>query len=144
MQKTSVEDRRIFARLPATVPLGHFNTNTKRKGAGTTCDLSANGIGLFTGNKLQIYTMLDIWLDVPGQSEPLCTRGEVVWIARVKFNKYRAGVRLEKPELMAISRVLDAVKTKQNTHPKKSRFLPKGLISKCLIFLRVHPVLTYR
>jgi hypothetical protein len=88
--------------------------------------------------------MLDIQLEVSGQSDPLCTRGEVIWIARVKFNKYRAGVRLEKPELMAISRVLDAVKTKQNPHPKKPRFLPKELISKCLIFLRVQPVLTYR
>ncbi|MDD5166392.1 MAG: PilZ domain-containing protein [Candidatus Omnitrophica bacterium] len=137
MLKPGLEDRRMFARLPATVCLGYVNIDSNKEGKCQTRDISANGIGLVTGKKLRTSTTLDIWLDVPGYSDPFYTRGEVIWVTRVNLSKYHVGVKLEKPELMTIARILESVKTEQNTSSQDQRVMSKKLLSKFLIFFRV-------
>lgn len=137
MLKSALEDRRIFARFPAAVSLGYLNIYSNKEGMGQTHDISASGIGLVTSRRLRASSILDMWLNVPGHSEPFYTRGEVIWISRIRFNKYRAGIKLEKPELMAIAQVLEAVNKEQSRPSENQQNTSKKLLSKILIFFRV-------
>lgn len=96
-----MEDRRVFARIEAKFPLRFLDPRSGKEGGGETVDVSANGVGLVTSENLTVQTPLEMWLQIPDQHDPFYTRGEVVW-----FEKPRAGVRLERAELMGLARVL--------------------------------------
>lgn len=106
MQNAKFDDRRIFARFPVKLPLRYFDLNPNREGQAETCDVSAKGIGLVINEALQPKAALEMWLSIPNQSDPLYTRGEVVWSRMVEPGRYRAGVELEKADFMGMSRVL--------------------------------------
>jgi hypothetical protein len=60
MQGLGFEDRRMFARFMARALLGYLDITSQKKGRGKTCDISGNGIGLITSQKLPPATALDI------------------------------------------------------------------------------------
>lgn len=101
-----LEDKRIFARFPVTFPLRFLDLDVNKEGDAQTQDISAKGIGLMTSRQLRPHTSLEMWLSIPDKGEPLYTRGEVVWSKRLEPDKYRAGVNLERADLMGMSRVL--------------------------------------
>jgi hypothetical protein len=49
---------------------------------------------------------LELWLEMPDKGEPLYLRGKVVWSLRHKPQAWRAGIELEKAQLMGLSRAL--------------------------------------
>ncbi|MDP2831428.1 MAG: hypothetical protein Q8O02_04200, partial [Candidatus Omnitrophota bacterium] len=61
-----------------------------------------------TANGLEASTPLEIWLDVPGSTDPLYTRGQVVWTRLAGITGYRSGIELERADLMGMSRLLRA------------------------------------
>ncbi len=102
-----MEDRRIFARMDINLPVKFLDSNNGSEGKASTIDISANGFGLATDVKLSAKTPLEMWLEIPDQHDPFYTRGEVVWTKNLSgIGNYRAGVRLEKAELMGLARVL--------------------------------------
>lgn len=102
-----MEDRRVFARIPARFPVRFLDPRSGRDGDADTLDISANGVGLVTANSLAEKTPLELWLNIPDKHEPLYTRGEVVWSeVSPRGGQQRVGVRLEKAELMGLARVL--------------------------------------
>lgn len=102
-----MEDRRIFQRFNIRFPMRYLELETGREGIAETQDISAKGIGLIAAQALKAHSAVEIWLQIPDKGEPLYTRGEVVW-SREDGNEYRAGVSLEKADLMGLSRVLRA------------------------------------
>lgn len=96
-----MDDRRVFARIGAKLPVRFLDPVNGSEGTAQTFDISANGIGFTTSCDLSFNMRLEMWLDIPDQHEPLYTRGEVVWIKGP-----RIGVHLEKAELMGLARVL--------------------------------------
>lgn len=109
MPKSSTEDKRIFARFGARFPLRFLDLNSNREGIAQTQDLSAKGVGLLANEELPARTPVEMWLEIPDKGEPLYTRGEVVWSKMVGPKEYRAGVNLDKADLMGLSRVLRAI-----------------------------------
>ena len=109
MPNGGFEDRRIFARFTAQFPLRFIDLTSNEEGQGQTLDVSAKGVGLVTTGQLQPRTAVELWLDIPDTGEPFYTRGEVVWSSMVAPQEYRAGVNLEKANLMGLSRVLRIV-----------------------------------
>jgi hypothetical protein len=103
-----VDDRRIFERFSIRFPVKFLDVATGTEGLAQTNDISAKGIGLRTSFALQARTPLEIWLEVPDKGEPLYTRGQVVWAKPEGQNEYRAGINLEKADLMGLSRILRA------------------------------------
>ena len=61
-----------------------------------------------TEQQLLPKTALELWVELQDQAQPLYLRGEVVWSVPAGENAYRAGVNLEKAELMSLSRILRA------------------------------------
>ena len=102
-----MEDRRIFERIGTKLPVRFLDPSSGREGKADTMDISANGLGLVTNERLSVMTPLEMWLGIPDQHEPLYTRGQVVWAEPLPgSDEHRVGVRLEKAELMGLARVL--------------------------------------
>lgn len=100
------DDRRVFARYPAEFSLLFLNLLENEEGKAVTFDVSAKGIGILSKQELHAHTAIEIWLRVPDRSEPLYTRGEVVWSNKISPSNYRIGINLEKADLIEISRLL--------------------------------------
>lgn len=98
-----MEDRRVFARINARVPVRFLDSINGREGKADTLNISANGLGLVTNERLSAMVPLGMWLDIPDQHEPLYVRGKVVWSNPLSG---RVGVCLEKAGLMGLARIL--------------------------------------
>ncbi|MBU3958745.1 MAG: PilZ domain-containing protein [Candidatus Omnitrophica bacterium] len=103
-----MEDRRVFARIDVKFPLRFLEPGSGREGEAEAVDISANGVGFIGKEKLAAKTPLEMWLEIPDHHAPFYTRGEVVWSSKdlTDTESYRAGVRLEKAELMGLARTL--------------------------------------
>ncbi|MDD5465796.1 MAG: PilZ domain-containing protein [Candidatus Omnitrophica bacterium] len=102
-----MHDHRIFERFRKEFSARFIGLDGK-EGQAQTFDVSAKGLGLSTTNELESKTPLEIWLDVPGSTDPLYTRGQVVWSRLAGVSGYRSGIELERADLMGVSRLLRA------------------------------------
>ena len=100
------KDHRIFERFKASFPLRFIDLKRNKEGEAEVQDVSAKGLGIILEEQLAPDTALEMWLDIPDKGEPVYTRGEVVWSKLSQPGKWRAGVALEKADLMGMSRVL--------------------------------------
>ncbi|MCK9431232.1 MAG: PilZ domain-containing protein [Candidatus Omnitrophica bacterium] len=100
-------DHRIFERFRKEFSARFIGLDGK-EGLAQTFDVSAKGLGLSTHQELKTRSALELWLDVPNSTEPLYTRGQVVWSRFGGDEGYHIGVELEKADLMGISRLLRA------------------------------------
>jgi hypothetical protein len=105
------EDRRIFERIPARFSVRFRDQVSSQWGLAQTQDISATGFGIVSEAELMPHTPLEIWLPLPNKGETLYTRGEVVWSEGIGQDKFRAGVCLERPDLMGIAQVLRPTQT---------------------------------
>ncbi len=108
----SAEDKRVFARFPVKLTMRYLDLMANNEGQAFAEDISAKGIGIKTNELLRPNTPLEMWLQVPDKGEPLYTRGEVVWseVDMSEPRKFKAGVNLERADLMGVSRVMRVLK----------------------------------
>lgn len=102
-----MNDHRIFERFRKEFSVRFIGLDGK-EGVARTFDVSAKGLGLSTGQELESQANLEIWLDVPNSTDPLYTRGQVVWTRLAEAVGYRSGIELERADLMDMSRLLRA------------------------------------
>jgi len=100
-----MEDRRVFERIPVSLPVKFIDLDTNREAEAGACDLSAKGVGIVSKEDLMSGDRLELWLNMPDKKEPFYTRGTVVWTEQQETGKYRAGISLEKAEFMGLSRM---------------------------------------
>jgi Tfp pilus assembly protein PilZ len=103
-----MRDRRVFERIPVQFSAKLTNPIGGSESQAEITDVSATGICLESKDRFTKGESLDLWLNIPDRHEPLYTHGEVVWIEPPEnaAASLRIGVRLERPELMGIARVL--------------------------------------
>ncbi|MCX5693612.1 MAG: PilZ domain-containing protein, partial [Candidatus Omnitrophica bacterium] len=102
-----MNDHRIFERFKKEFSARFIGLDGK-EGQAQTFDVSAKGLGLTTSQELESQTNLEIWLDVPNSTDPLYTRGQVVWSRLAGKGNFQSGIELERADLMGISRLLRA------------------------------------
>jgi len=102
-----MNDHRIFERFKKEFS-ARFIDLDGREGVAQTFDVSAKGLGLSTSQELESQSNLEIWLNVPNSTDPLYTRGQVVWTRFADKGGFRSGIELERADLMNISRLLRA------------------------------------
>ena len=102
-----MNDHRIFERFRKEFSARFIGLDGK-EGIAQTFDVSAKGLGLSTSQELESQSNLEIWLDVPNSTDPLYTRGQVVWTRLAGQGSFRSGIELERADLMGISRLLRA------------------------------------
>jgi hypothetical protein len=101
------QERRIFERLEVDFPVKFSYLEGAKEGMGRIINISATGGGVIvTNEQLPIAAVLDMWLHIPDNKEPLRTKGEVVWSIVSAPGVYKAGVKFDKVDFMGISRVL--------------------------------------
>jgi hypothetical protein len=101
-----MEDRRIFQRFPVNLPMSFLDLNSGMECQARAFDVSAKGLGLVADLEMNEKTPLEMWLKIPDKGEPLYLRGEVVWSKMQGSNEYKAGISLERADLIGLSRVL--------------------------------------
>ena len=106
MQSNNDADKRLFARIPKSLPIRLLASGEEQEIAARTTDVSANGIGLVCKEEFSPQTPLEVWLEMPDNQSSFYTRGEVVWSSKVPENGFRTGIRLEKAELMGLAPIL--------------------------------------
>ena len=107
MQNEDFSDRRVFARIPITLPIRILAEGKDEEYRGQTIDISANGIGLMGKEQLSPQTSLEMWLELPNNQGPFYTRGEVIWSSSLdEVGKQRLGIHLDKAELMGLAPLL--------------------------------------
>lgn len=109
MEKNSAQDRRIFERMPVSLGMRYLAPEQAGECKGTTCDISAKGIGFTGSQNLGLNTDLEVWLDPQDAKGVLYTRGKVAWSRPQGIGQFRVGLNLEKADLMGLSRVLRPV-----------------------------------
>lgn len=102
----TLRDNRIFERFNVSFPLRFIDLKRNKEGQAQVKDVSAKGLGIIAKDELVSDTPLEMWLDIPDRGEPLYTRGEVIWSKLTGSSQWRAGIELEKADLMSMSRVL--------------------------------------
>lgn len=102
-----MNDFRIFERFRKEFSARFIGLDGK-EGLAQTFDVSAKGLGLSTSQELEPQANLEIWLDVPHSTDPLYTRGQVVWTRLADQGGFRSGIELERADLMGVSRLLRA------------------------------------
>jgi c-di-GMP-binding flagellar brake protein YcgR len=103
-----VEDRRIFARFAAKLNVKYLDLRSNREGKAQTVDVSAKGVGITSNEEVAVRTPVEMWFEMPNDGGLYYTRGEIVWTHHTGPGQHRAGVNLEKADLMGLSRVLRA------------------------------------
>ncbi|MCM8801661.1 MAG: PilZ domain-containing protein [Candidatus Omnitrophica bacterium] len=106
MENEAFTDRRIFERIAIKLNFRFLAGELNKEGLGQTQDISAKGVGVWISEELLPDTPLEIWLDIPDKGQPFYTRGRIVWLKKVEPERYRAGINLDKPEFMGMSRTL--------------------------------------
>lgn len=102
----TMEDRRIFERFPAQMPMRLLDLASGQESRFNTCDVSAKGVGLMGNAQLVQRAPVEVWLEIPDKGEPLYARGEVAWSSKVEPGVWRAGINLEKADFMGLGRIL--------------------------------------
>ncbi len=101
-----MEDQRVFERITARFPMRFLDPSNGKEGQAETIDVSANGLGFITRDRVPVATPLEMWLEIPDQRDPLYVRGKVAWSAADSSTRQHVGVSLENARLMSLARVL--------------------------------------
>jgi len=96
--------RRVFKRFRANFPITFMDLKQGKEIDAETKDVSAKGLGIFTYTEVEKYTPLKIWVYMPDRQKPFYTQGRIAWVDPLE-NGFRAGVTLDKPEFMGLSRI---------------------------------------
>ncbi len=99
------EDRRVFERFPVALPVNLLDLDSGKELDANTCNISAKGIGIVSQEHLQPGNRLELWLNIKDGREPFYTKGTVMWSGEQEAGKYRAGISLERAELMGMARI---------------------------------------
>jgi len=99
------EDRRVFERFPVALLVNLMDLDAGKELDANTCDISAKGVGIVSQEYLKPGNRLELWLNIKDGREPFYTKGTVMWARQQEADKYRAGISLERAELMGMSRI---------------------------------------
>jgi hypothetical protein len=115
---SSSKDKRLFQRIVISLPLIFLKGKSNKGFPGDINDISANGIGLTTQKKFSCRTILNLIINIPNDG-PFRAEGEVAWIKKINFHKYRIGVALKDVDLVGVSRVLTIAKSMPPLPPEE-------------------------
>lgn len=114
MTERMYEDRRTFHRFKVKMPLRYHFLELEIRGKGDLLDIGANGIGMLTNRRLNLFAPIAIKVEIPFNKELFYFTGEVVWVKRTDFNSYRAGIRFNSPSLIGVWKVLNGLRLKED------------------------------
>ena len=76
------------------------------------CNVSAQGAGVYTEERLTPQTKLELLLGIPNGHRPFHGLARVVWSNQVQEDKWRSGLEFEKVDFMGIRRIFETLAKK--------------------------------
>ncbi len=113
------KDKRTFLRIEIRIPLVFLKQKSNKHFCAQINDISANGMGLTSNHKMSCRTLLNLIISIPNDG-PYCAEGEVAWIKKIRFHKYRIGITLRKVDLVGVSRILNLAKRTPKPLPEET------------------------
>ncbi|MCM8795856.1 MAG: PilZ domain-containing protein [Candidatus Omnitrophica bacterium] len=116
MAEAPFKERRLFPRFTVHIPVD-FSSNKERSFlSGYTNDISVEGIGLVVTRPIDCGTPLELYLNLPDNSEKIFIKGRVIWSKPVEEGKYRVGIKLHSLALDPIPLVLRIINYNLSHH----------------------------
>ncbi len=104
---TRDNDRRIFERINVELPVTVLTSVDNVEFSGSSCDVSARGVGVVCAESLAAGSPVEVWLRMHERRDPFYTRGVVAWSSSAEGNgTKRLGIVFEKAQLMELAAVL--------------------------------------
>ena len=100
-------DRRMFDRFEVDFSVEIKQPDGQESNYAQCCDVSAGGVGLYTEERLNHQTKLELWLGIPDGHAPFRGLARVIWSKRVQEEKWRSGLVFEEVDFMGIRRIFD-------------------------------------
>jgi len=107
-ESEDTKERREFTRFPVNLRLKFLDPNIIVEKEVQVSDISAKGVGVWVDRALAKDVALEIRIEIPDNGQVRYSKGTVVWSKQVEPNKYRAGISLEKVDLIGVSVILRA------------------------------------
>ncbi|MCX7927152.1 MAG: PilZ domain-containing protein [Candidatus Omnitrophica bacterium] len=89
------KERRTFRRLNCNLPLRLIDTKRIALRRGVCCDISANGLGVITKRVMVRKAIVDIWVMLQENQQPIYRQGTIVWQKKIAPAQFRIGIKLE-------------------------------------------------
>lgn len=105
-ERTPSNDRRVFERVGVELPVTVLASDANLECSGTSCDVSARGVGVVCGESVPIGSSVEVWMKIRQRRDPFYTRGLVSWVRLTQDGHHRLGIVFEKAQLMELSPVL--------------------------------------
>jgi len=102
------QEKRKLTRFLVTMPLKYAEVSQGILNAICTHDISAQGVGLITAEKLPVNTPIMLCLKIPDNGEEIPLEAEIIWSAR-SSSLYRSGVKLKGSPIKPIPLVLRTI-----------------------------------
>ncbi len=100
------EERRVFVRYPCNFKVSGIVLNKDIEFAAQTFNISAEGLGLKTQEKLIPGDNIEIWIHLKGDAAPLHTYGKIMWIRKI-VDEYKVGVKFDSLHLLPLGVALE-------------------------------------
>ncbi len=106
IERDAGNDRRVFERVSVELPVTVLATDVNLECSGTSCDVSARGVGVVCGESVPAGSSVEVWMRMRQRRDPFYTRGLVSWVRPTQDGRHRLGIVFEKAQLMELSPVL--------------------------------------
>ncbi len=112
MTESYPQEKRREVRFIIAIPLKYIKLSPNSLNSSYTHDISAQGVGLISADKLPLNTPLVICLKVPDNGEEIPLEAEVVWSMQIDNSKYRSGLKFKNNHIKPIPLVLRTIYSK--------------------------------
>ncbi len=99
------EERRLFRRIEANFPVKMLDLVSGKEIEARALDLSAQGLGAMIKEKIEVPSLVRLWLHFPDRKRALSMGGKVVWVKFSSPEVYRLGIEFSQPNFLGLSRV---------------------------------------
>ncbi len=91
-----MENRRQFVRVPFYEPVGYQRQEGSLLEGSLARDISREGLRLSVNEFIALNAILELQIQLPGQTQVITTRAKVVWIRETPYrdDNWQAGLQL--------------------------------------------------
>ena len=106
-----MQERRKYARVNGLVLVNYKIPNLQMEGKSSAFDISVLGLRITVDKRLENGTTLEMEIYLPGSSQPILAKGEVIWAENCKEHFY-AGIKFTLIDEKNKTRLIDYTKRK--------------------------------
>ena len=107
-------EKRSTPRFTIALPVTYYHPAYAGQFSSETHDISSQGLGLITRQRLSVGERLDFYLHMSDNTEEIHRKGVVVWVDKIIQDKYRIGVELEGESIRPVEIVLRTLSARNN------------------------------